>query len=99
MTKCKSALELIRFLTVYNLFPFKVIQNANIVNFVYYGKTRMVMYKRGKPNFTPLKKMSNSLGNKYDRDLATHVLDCGSQSPADMRHSLQAVSIMPEFSN
>ena len=37
--KCKFAVKLITL--VINLFPLEVVQNANIVNFVYYGKTRV----------------------------------------------------------
>ena len=35
--KCRSALKLIRLLTVYNLFPLEVVQNANFGNFMYCG--------------------------------------------------------------
>ena len=32
----------IQLVTIINLFPFEVVQNDNIANFVYYGKTRMI---------------------------------------------------------
>ena len=37
--KCKFTLTFIPLVTIFNLFPVEVIQNANIANFVYYGKT------------------------------------------------------------
>ena len=38
--KCKFALTFISLATTSNLFSLEVVQNANIANFVYYGKTR-----------------------------------------------------------
>ena len=38
--KCKFALTFISLATTFNLFSLEVVQNANIANFVYYGKTR-----------------------------------------------------------
>ena len=37
--KCKFASKFIQLVTITTLFPFGVYKNANIVNFVYYGKT------------------------------------------------------------
>ena len=41
--KCKFALNLTQSSTISNLdlYPLKVVQNANFVNFVYYGKTQL----------------------------------------------------------
>ena len=39
--KCKFVLTFIPPVTISNLFPLEVYKNANIANFVHYGKTRL----------------------------------------------------------
>ena len=37
--KCKFVIKFIDLVNLFNLFPLEVVQNVNIANFVYYGKT------------------------------------------------------------